>query len=262
MPNATNASQCDVPESLCADQHPLKCAPPRPAPARDLRQPPRDEQKCRRAFACPSHATDRLPSDRARERAAILDLRPDRPSRHKKAFDPATIFSSSGFCLARTVSTTASVSRKSYPRNFVGSALSSPSSTLISSFFCALRARARCSSISFSKPTTSTVNPRSRAISSVRSSGKPYVSYSSKSELAGDRWIRDLVQKFVARAQIASLIALTHALSSSHCRNTIDVPTGAAQCGIRMPDIDSGSFASLLKTHFERTASSALLQDR
>ena len=49
------------------------------------------------------------------------------------------------FLPGRTVSTTASVSRKSYPRNLVGSTSSSPSSTLISSFFCALRARSRCS---------------------------------------------------------------------------------------------------------------------
>ena len=41
-------------------------------------------------------------------------------------------------------------------------------------FSSAPRARAmRCSSINFSKPATSTVSPRSRAISSVRSSGNP-----------------------------------------------------------------------------------------
>ena len=63
-----------------------------------------------------------------------------------------TTLTSSFFLPGRTVSTTASVSRKSYPRNFVGSTSSSPSSTLISSFFCALRARSRCSSINLSKP--------------------------------------------------------------------------------------------------------------
>src|SRR3712207_4769505 len=44
-------------------------------------------------------------------------------------------------------------------------------------FFCALRARSRCSFISLSNPATSTVSPRSRAISSVRSSGKPCPSH-------------------------------------------------------------------------------------
>ena len=40
----------------------------------------------------------------------------------------------------------------------------------------ALRARSRCASISRSKPSRSIVRPRSRAMSAVRSSGKPYVS--------------------------------------------------------------------------------------
>ncbi len=40
-------------------------------------------------------------------------------------------------------------------------------------FFWAARARSRCSSMSLLKPATSTVNPRSRAINSVRSRGKP-----------------------------------------------------------------------------------------
>src|SRR5689334_7537145 len=45
--------------------------------------------------------------------------------------------------------------------------------TSIRLFFCAFRARLRCSSIKRSNPSVSTVSPRSRAINCVRSSGKP-----------------------------------------------------------------------------------------
>ena len=53
MPNATNASQCDVLESVCAAAHPLKCALLHPVPAR-IFTISRDECKHRHAFACRS----------------------------------------------------------------------------------------------------------------------------------------------------------------------------------------------------------------
>ena len=75
-----------------------------------------------------------------------------------------------------TSKTFAPISKASYPRNCVEDFVSICDSSM-TCFFCEARARARCSSISASKPALSTESPRSRAMSSVRSIGKPCSSY-------------------------------------------------------------------------------------
>src|SRR5262249_50972002 len=86
-PSAANASRCDAPESICADRHPPKFAPPRPARARDLLQPSHDEQTRHLAFAYRSRVTDRPRSNRVPEREVTLGHRLARPSRRRTAFD-------------------------------------------------------------------------------------------------------------------------------------------------------------------------------
>src|ERR1700675_1162015 len=81
----------------------------------------------------------------------------------------------------------------------------------------AARARSRCASIAASKPAWSIVRPRSRATSAVRSSGKPYVSYSRNTVSPGIT----LDVSLVASASSSAMpVASVSANRSSSCRRT------------------------------------------
>ena len=94
-----------------------------------------------------------------------------RPSRHRTEIDSAT---TAVLSFSRTTSRTFVLWRHACRnRQILWASSFRFAESEMTSFFCAARARAFCSSINLSKPSLSTVKPRSRAINSVRSSGKP-----------------------------------------------------------------------------------------